>query len=33
MKKLEIYPNTSVYLIKNIYPGCYISLADIATDE
>ena len=27
------YPDPSVYLIKNIYPGCYISLADIATAE
>ena len=27
------YPDPSVYLIKNVYPGCYISLADIATAE
>ena len=27
------YPDPSMYLIKNIYPGCYISMADIATAE
>ena len=27
------YPDPSVYLVKNIFPGCYISLADIATAE
>ena len=27
------YPDPSVYLVKNIYPGCYISMADIATAE
>ena len=27
------YPDPSVYIVKNIYPGCYISMADIATAE
>ena len=27
------YPDPSVYIVKNIYPGCYISMADIATSE
>ena len=27
------YPDPSMYLIKNIYPGCYISMADIVTAE
>ena len=27
------YPDPSAYLVKNIYPGCYISMADIATAE
>ena len=27
------YPDPSVYLIKNIYPGTYISIADIVTAE
>ena len=31
--KIGEYPDPSVYLIKNIYPGCYISMADIATAE
>ena len=31
--KIGEYPDPSVYLVKNIYPGCYISLADIATAE
>ena len=31
--KIGEYPDPSVYLVKNIYPGCYISMADIATAE
>ena len=31
--KVGEYPDPSVYLVKNIYPGCYISMADIATAE
>ena len=31
--KIGEYPDPSVYLVKNIYPGCYISLADIVTAE
>ena len=31
--KVGEYPDPSVYLVKNIYPGCYISLADIVTAE
>ena len=31
--KIGEYPDPSVYLVKNIYPGCYISLSDIATAE
>ena len=31
--KIGEYPDPSVYLIKNRYPGCYISMADIATAE
>ena len=31
--KIGEYPDPSVYIIKNIYPGCYISMADIATAE
>ena len=27
------YPDPSVYLLNNIYPGCYISIADIVTAE
>ena len=27
------YPDPSIYLINKIYPGCYISIADIATAE
>ena len=31
--KVGEYPDPSVYLVKNIYPGCYISMADIVTAE
>ena len=31
--KVGEYPDPSVYLVKTIYPGCYISMADIATAE
>ena len=31
--KIGEYPDPSVYIMKNIYPGCYISMADIATAE
>ena len=31
--KIGEYPDPSVYLVKNIYPGCYISMADIAAAE
>ena len=31
--KIGEYPDPSVYLVKNIYPGCYISIADISTAE
>ena len=31
--KIGEYPDPSVYIVKNIYPGCYISMADIATAE
>ncbi len=31
--KIGEYPDPSVYIVKNIYPGCYISIADIATAE
>jgi len=31
--KIGEYPDPSVYLVKSIYPGCYISMADIATAE
>lgn len=31
--KVGEYPDPSVYIVKNIYPGCYISMADIATAE
>ena len=31
--KIGEYPDPSVYIVKNIYPGCYISMADIATVE
>ena len=31
--KIGEYPDPSVYLVKNIYPGCYISMSDIATAE
>jgi len=31
--KIGEYPDPSVYLVKSIFPGCYISLADIATAE
>ena len=31
--KIGEYPDPSVYLVKNIFPGCFISLADIATAE
>ena len=31
--KIGEYPDPSVYLVKNIFPGCYISLADIVTAE
>ena len=31
--KIGEYPDPSVYLVKKIYPGCYISMADIATAE
>ena len=31
--KIGEYPDPSVYLVKNIFPGCYISLSDIATAE
>ena len=31
--KIGEYPDPSVYIVKNIYPGCYISMADIATSE
>jgi len=27
------YPDPSIYLINKIYPGCYISIGDIATAE
>ena len=31
--KIGDYPDPSIYLINKIYPGCYISIADIATAE
>ena len=31
--KIGEYPEPSKYLVKTIYPGCYISMADIATAE
>ena len=31
--KIGEYPDPSTYIVKNIYPGCYISLADIVTAE
>ena len=31
--KIGEYPDPSVYIVNNIYPGCYISIADIATAE
>jgi hypothetical protein len=31
--KIGEYPDPSVYIVKNIFPGCYISLADIITAE
>ena len=31
--KVGEYPDPSVYIVKSIYPGCYISMADIATAE
>lgn len=31
--KIGEYPVPSVYLVKNIYPECYISMADIAIAE
>ena len=31
--KIGEYPDPSVYIVKNIFPGCYISMADIATAE
>ena len=27
------YPDPSIYLLNKIYPGCYVSMADIATAE
>ena len=31
--KIGEYPDPSVYIVKNIFPGCYMSMADIATAE
>ena len=31
--KIGEYPDPTVYIVKNIFPGCYISMADIATAE
>jgi len=31
--KIGDYPDPSLYLINKIYPGCYVSIADIATAE
>ena len=31
--KIGEYPDPSVYIVKIIYPGCYISMANISTSE
>ena len=31
--KIGEYPDPTLYLVKNIFPGCYISIADISTAE